>query len=194
METLDFYLTYVQEAEAKTGTILDMQRSKCQYLRRLFDSSRRDLGNNDAKTIRLKSKVDSCEKQTDRMTKSVENKGDTAKVSTNVGQGMGKTANQSKRHEQLARQAQAQADVNAADSMAKQQYHSIVGKAAVDCSTVGNKTACMKKFKIQAVQSARSELARGMSACNHTKDPSKCIKRLRNKMDKYTSKLRRLTT
>ncbi len=194
METLDFYLQYIFEAEAKTGTILNMQKSKCQYLRRLFDASRRDLGNNDAKTIRLKSKVDSCEKQTDTMTKSIETKGDTAKISTNVGQGIGKTANQAKRHKQLAIQARAQADVNKAASMAKQQYHSIVGQAAVDCSSVTNKTACMRKFKIQAVQSARSELARGMAACNNTKDPSKCMKRLRKKMDKYTSKLKRLTT
>ena len=194
MKILDFYLDCVQEAEAKTGTILNMQKSKCQYLRRLFDDNRRDLGNNDAKTIRLKSKVDSCEKQYDRMTKSVKSKGDTAKVSANVGQGIGKTANQSKRHDQLARQAQAQADVNQASSMAKQQYHSIVSKASIDCSTVDNKKVCMKKFKIQAVQAARSELARGMAACNMTKDPSKCIKRLRSKMDKYTFKLRRLTT
>ena len=90
---MKLYIKYLFEAEVSSDSILKMQKTKCNYLRNLYNKSRADVGGNDPKSIKLKSKYDSCITQLDTMNNSIKNKGETAKVSSNVGQGIGKTGN-----------------------------------------------------------------------------------------------------
>jgi len=70
-------------------------------------------------------------------------------------------------------------------------YKRVLSKAARACKgqSGSEKTACMKKFKISALQAQINALKSGMAKCKTTKQPYKCKQSIVNKIDKLKNRM-----
>ncbi len=70
-------------------------------------------------------------------------------------------------------------------------YKRFYSKAAKSCSSYKGlkKTTCMKKFQLSAYKAQLIDLKRAATQCGLTKNPEKCVKTIKNKMDKINKKI-----
>lgn len=106
-----------------------------------------------------------------------------------IGQAGAKIAGFSQKYSTLATYAAGAAGVALAVAAAIKIYNRFFSQAAKSCVDAKNKTECMKKFKIQALQRAKSEIARGKAKCNQTKDPKKCVEKMNKQLQNYDDKI-----
>jgi hypothetical protein len=68
-------------------------------------------------------------------------------------------------------------------------YQRFFSKAAKACSSSPDKTACMKKFKVDAIKAQIADLSKGAAACGKTKDPGACKTAIAKKIKKLQIKM-----
>ena len=70
-------------------------------------------------------------------------------------------------------------------------YKRFYSKAAKSCSSYKGqkKTVCMKKFQLTGYKAQLTDLKNAATKCGFTKNPEKCAKIIRNKMDKINKKI-----
>jgi len=70
-------------------------------------------------------------------------------------------------------------------------YKRFYSKAAKSCSTYkgGKKTICMKKFQLAGYKAQLMDLKQASTKCGFTKNPEKCVKTIKSKMDKINKKI-----
>ncbi len=70
-------------------------------------------------------------------------------------------------------------------------YKRFYSKAAKSCSTYKgkHKTLCMKKFQLAGYKAQLIDLKRAATQCGLTKNPEKCVKTIKSKMDKINKKI-----
>ncbi len=70
-------------------------------------------------------------------------------------------------------------------------YKRFYSKAAKSCSSYKGqkKTVCMKKFQLTGYKVQLTDLKNAATKCGFTKNPEKCAKIIRNKMDKINKKI-----
>lgn len=75
---------------------------------------------------------------------------------------------------------------------AYQVYKRFMSKAAKACKGKSGKekTACMKQYRMKAIQFQIAELSKGSSKCKTSKDPAKCQAAIKAKVDKLKGKLK----
>ncbi len=106
-----------------------------------------------------------------------------------VGAGLGKAASFAKKHSDLAKYAAGAAAVSLAIAGSIKVYNRFFSQAAKACANKPDKTECMKDYKIQALQKAKSEVSRGKSKCAQTKNPEKCVTKMDRQIQKYNKKM-----
>lgn len=74
-------------------------------------------------------------------------------------------------------------------------YQRFMSQAAKSCAgqSGGAKTACMNKYKSNAIRGQISATQKGMTACNNAKDPQKCRAAIQSRVQKLQSKMARLS-
>ena len=98
------------------------------------------------------------------------------------------------KHDTLLKYAAASSVVATSIVAGVKLYHKFFSKAAKECNDAANKTECMKRSKIRALQRGKSEASKGMSECPNTKDPEACRKKINKHLEKYNKKITSLTT
>jgi hypothetical protein len=70
-------------------------------------------------------------------------------------------------------------------------YKRFYSKAAKSCSTYKGqkKTICMKKFQLTGYKAQLMDLKKAAAQCGLTKDPEKCVRTIKSKMDKINKKI-----
>ena len=70
-------------------------------------------------------------------------------------------------------------------------YKRFYSKAAKSCSSYKGikKTTCMKKFQLTGYKAQLMDLKKAATQCGLTKDPEKCVKTIKSKMDKINKKI-----
>lgn len=70
-------------------------------------------------------------------------------------------------------------------------YKRFYSKAAKSCSTYKGqkKTICMKKFQLTGYKAQLMDLKKAATQCGLTKDPEKCVRTIKSKMDKINKKI-----
>ena len=70
-------------------------------------------------------------------------------------------------------------------------YKRFYSKAAKSCSTYkgSKKTICMKKFQISGYKAQLVDLKKAVTQCGLTKNPEKCVKTIKKKIDKKNKKI-----
>lgn len=93
------------------------------------------------------------------------------------------------KHETLVTYAVGAAAVSLAVAASIKIYNRFYSQAAKSCTDAKNKTECMTKFKIQAMQRAKAEITRGKAKCSQTKNPEKCIEKMKKQLQNYDDKI-----
>jgi len=70
-------------------------------------------------------------------------------------------------------------------------YKRFYSKAAKSCSSYKGikKTTCMKKFQLTGYKAQLMDLKKAATQCGLTKDPEKCVRTIKSKMDKLNKKI-----
>ena len=70
-------------------------------------------------------------------------------------------------------------------------YKRFYSQAAKSCSTYKGqkKTICMKKFQLTGYKAQLMDLKKAATQCGLTKDPEKCVRTIKSKMDKLNKKI-----
>jgi len=70
-------------------------------------------------------------------------------------------------------------------------YKRFYSKAAKGCSAYKGKkkTICMKKFQLTSYKAQLMDLQKAATKCGMTKNPEKCVKTIKNKMDRINKKI-----
>lgn len=63
-------------------------------------------------------------------------------------------------------------------------YKRFFSAAAKACAKAPDKSACMKKFKMQALSKQAAALQAGMAGCSHSKNPAQCKSKLQARLAK----------
>jgi len=73
-------------------------------------------------------------------------------------------------------------------------YQRYLSSAAKSCKgrSGADKTACMKKFKLNALMKQRTELQKAFSGCAKSKDPKKCSSSIGNKIKSLSGQIEKL--
>ena len=73
-------------------------------------------------------------------------------------------------------------------------YKRFFSKAAKACKgkSGGEKTACMKKYKIDGLKAAKAEIMKSMSKCAKSKNPEKCKVEVKKKALKFDAKIAKI--
>lgn len=106
-----------------------------------------------------------------------------------VGKGVKTTKDFVQKHSTLAKYAAGAAAISLSVAAAVKVYNRFFSNAAKACQDAPNKTECIKDYKIQALQRAKTEIAKGKGKCAQTKSPKKCVERMNKQVANYDKKI-----